>query len=128
MGVGDSGYSLREAVLEVTLFDMKNILQISTYDIAGGAEKVAWNLFEAYRERGLNSWLAVGTKRSSDPNVMLIPRRNVAFLSRLEARLAIFDAKIKGMWRLRKALRTWAEPRRELNRLRGYEDFDFPGT
>ncbi len=119
---------MREAVLEVTLFDMKNILQISTYDIAGGAEKVAWNLFEAYRERGLNSWLAVGTKRSSDPNVMLIPRRNVAFLSRLEARLAIFDAKIKGMWRLRKALRTWAEPRRELNRLRGYEDFDFPGT
>ncbi len=64
---------------------MKNILQVSTSDIAGGAEKVAWNLFEAYRKRDLIPWLVVGTKRSSDPNVVLIPRRNTALLSCIEA-------------------------------------------
>jgi hypothetical protein len=38
-----------------------SILQISTNDIGGGAEKVEWNLFRGYRERGYRSWLAVGT-------------------------------------------------------------------
>ena len=51
-----------------------SILQVSTADIGGGAEKMAWNLFQCYRARGLGSWLAVGKKRSDDPSVVLIPR------------------------------------------------------
>ena len=42
------------------------ILQVSTVDIKGGAEKVAWNLFTAYRARGYDSWLAVGEKLTED--------------------------------------------------------------
>src|SRR6266542_2986230 len=51
------------------------ILQVSTYDTIGGAEKVGWNLYQTYRERGYSSWLAVGHKLGTDPNVLLIPRR-----------------------------------------------------
>ena len=48
------------------------ILQVSTYDVSGGAEKVAWDLFDTYRTRGHGSWLAVGTRRSADPDVLPI--------------------------------------------------------
>jgi len=44
------------------------ILQVSTVDTAGGgAEKVAWDLHQAYRSRGHESYLVVGSKRSDDP-------------------------------------------------------------
>src|SRR5947208_10982688 len=49
------------------------ILQVSTYDTIGGAERVAWNLFQAYGARGFGSWLAVGHKLGSDPDVLTIP-------------------------------------------------------
>ena len=46
------------------------ILQVSPADVVGGgAEKIAWNLFTVYRELGHDSRLAVGHKRSSDPDV-----------------------------------------------------------
>jgi glycosyltransferase involved in cell wall biosynthesis len=48
------------------------ILQISTGDVLGGAERVAWNLFEHYRRLGHASWLAVGDKRTADPDVLVI--------------------------------------------------------
>src|SRR5262245_56427958 len=48
------------------------ILQVSTGDVLGGAERVAWNLFDGYRRLGHGSWLAVGDKRTSDPGVLEI--------------------------------------------------------
>src|SRR5512142_1056252 len=48
------------------------ILQVNTSDIQGGAAKVAWNLFCAYRARGHDSRFAVGTKRSADPDILAI--------------------------------------------------------
>src|SRR5215468_1562620 len=51
------------------------ILQVSTVDFKGGAEKVAWNLFTAYRARGYDSWLAVGEKLSDDTDVLMIPHQ-----------------------------------------------------
>jgi hypothetical protein len=48
------------------------VLQVSALDRAGGAEQVAWNLFQAYKQAGLASWLAVGKKRSKDSNVFVI--------------------------------------------------------
>src|SRR6516162_4918680 len=58
------------------------ILQVSTADHAGGAERIAWNLLHSYRSRGLDSWLAVGYKRSQDPSVFEIPA-NARWLRRL---------------------------------------------
>jgi glycosyltransferase involved in cell wall biosynthesis len=110
------------------------ILQVSTADIGGGAEKMAWNLFHCYRTRGLGSWLAVGTKRSDDPGVLMLPRleRN-DFWSRLWLNL---EKNLQGLEtnntrlisRTRTALRTLAHPRRELGYRLGLEDFDWPGT
>src|SRR5262249_34140052 len=51
------------------------ILQVSLQDIYGGAEKVAWNLFQSARERGFPAWLAVHRKSSNDPDVLVIPKR-----------------------------------------------------
>jgi len=109
------------------------ILQVSTADIAGGAERVAWNLFQAYRQRGLRSWLAVGYKRSHDPDVLLIP--NDGYRSRWARTwftigniLSPLVGRVRGAGRLRSWLHLVGQPRRLLEIQRGYEDFDFPGT
>jgi glycosyltransferase involved in cell wall biosynthesis len=48
------------------------ILQLSTSDVGGGAEGVALSLHRLYREMGHHSILAVGEKRSDDPDVLAI--------------------------------------------------------
>lgn len=108
------------------------ILQISTVDIGGGAEKVAWNLFRGYRERRHESWLAVGTKRGNDPDVMQIPRASSGAWSRywyrVEKRLDPLRCRGQFVSRTQTALRMLANPRRELQSRFGLEDFDFPRT
>jgi len=44
------------------------VLQVSTVDNRGGAARIAWNLHQAYQERGLHAGMAVGRKFSDDPN------------------------------------------------------------
>jgi glycosyltransferase involved in cell wall biosynthesis len=109
-----------------------SILQISTNDIGGGAEKVAWNLFRGYRERGYLSWLAVGTKRGDDPDVLQIPRVTSGPWSRywyhMQRRLDPFQGRGKLVSRAQTALRMLANPRRELQSRFGLEDFEFPGA
>lgn len=109
------------------------ILQVSTVDIAGGAEKVAWNLFQAYQQRGLPSWLAVGRKRNHNPNILEIP--NDEYRSRwartwmsIGNMLSPLVSKVRGAGRVRKWLHWIGEPNRWLEIQRGLEDFDFPGT
>lgn len=48
------------------------IVQVNTYDIAGGAEKLARTLHNIYRERGHWSRLMVGYKRGTDPDTIPI--------------------------------------------------------
>lgn len=43
------------------------ILGVSTFDRAGGAERIAYDLIQGYRRHGRDAWLAVGTKRGDDP-------------------------------------------------------------
>ncbi len=50
----------------------RDILQVSTADVLGGAERIAWTLFQEYRARGHRSFLAVGRKRTTDPDVILM--------------------------------------------------------
>jgi glycosyltransferase involved in cell wall biosynthesis len=97
------------------------VLQVSTYDVIGGAERVAWNLFQTYRRRGHASWLAVGTKLGSDPDVLLIPNR------------ASNGAPAPGPARragsaLGAIGRAVAHPAKAVERFCGIEDFRFPGT
>jgi glycosyltransferase involved in cell wall biosynthesis len=107
-----------------------NILQVSTVDIVGGAEKVAWNLFQAYRARGHNSWLAVGSKRSDHPDVMVICNNSRATpwsrLSRsLDKKRERLESKVPG---LRRVPRVFGHPWRGVESWLGIEDFNYPGT
>jgi len=109
------------------------ILQVSTFDEIGGAEKVARNLFQSYRERGYDSWLAVGHKLGNDPDVLLIPNdkqrgRWSRFWVNQYSNLESTMGKTNGESKLRSFFNVLAEPGRALDHQRGVEDFRFPGT
>jgi hypothetical protein len=108
------------------------ILIASSTDLGGGAEISAWNLFNSYRNRGHHAWLAVGGKRSDDPNVFPIPNDACRSLwaklcygvgYRIESILR--DRQIN---RLNDCIRAISEPRRWLETEMGYEDYKHPGT
>jgi glycosyltransferase involved in cell wall biosynthesis len=109
-----------------------SILQVSTRDIRGGAESSAWNLFEAYRRAGLESWLAVGTKLTNDPGVFEISHEGgrpawVAALRRAQRRMQVRGQSLRAT--LMGALAWLGEPRRLVEvRLLGREDFSFPAS
>ena len=101
------------------------ILQVSTADVRGGAEQVAWNLFSAYRARGHDSWLAVGEKNSDAPDVLPVPNDAAQpGWSRLWFRVhSHFDGSVVG-----RAAGAIANPLRTFDYHAGREDFHFPGT
>lgn len=101
------------------------ILTVSTTDIAGGAERIAWNLFDEYRRRGLTSNLAVGYRKLDDADVFALgndEQRGVWFKLLAGAGTALHNPRLK---RISQAL---AEPVRTADQLAGLEDFNFPGT
>jgi len=108
------------------------ILQVSTVDIAGGAEKVTLNLHRAYRQRGHHAWLAVGRKYSNEAHVVLIPNDRYCNLwvrgcSVIRDYLAS-EERLRNLRRILGLVARAGEPLRFLNRWRGLEDFHFPGT
>jgi glycosyltransferase involved in cell wall biosynthesis len=111
-----------------------HILQVNTADVGGGAEAVAWQLFQAYRRLGHSSQLAVGLKQSRNPDVFTISHDE--FRSAWSQRtLAVAElltplvGKVRGMARLRSLCAFGlGQPRRWFDIWRGREDFDFPGT
>jgi glycosyltransferase involved in cell wall biosynthesis len=109
------------------------VLQVSTYDLIGGAERVAWNLFQTYRKRGYASWLAVGTKLGTDADVLLIPNhgRDGGLTQQRTAppsRSRSPGSQRRTNSRLSAVTRVMADPARALERFWGIEDFRFPGT
>ncbi|BFU93662.1 MAG: Glycosyl transferase group 1 [Nitrospira sp.] len=109
------------------------ILQVCTADRAGGAERSAWNLYRAYKDRGHESWLAVGTKRTDDPDVLVIPNERPRNLwtrlnENIQERLQPIEEDVPGVGRIREWLRTWSNPWLQVKRSLGMEEFDFPGT
>lgn len=110
-----------------------NVMQISSYEIRGGAEKIAWMLHDGYRQYGHNAWLAVGQKKSQDPNVLLIPNNDYLHLwakqcNYLANLLSPWVHRVKGAWRTYNLITYMGQPRRWLEAMRGHEFFDFPGT
>lgn len=108
------------------------ILQVSTADGGGGAEKVAYNLHRSYRARGYPAWLVVGYKRTDDPEVLLIPNHLGSAWQR--SWFAVGDlfaplvGKIKGAGRLRQLCYSVGQPKKSLEIQMGHEDLEFPGT
>ncbi len=93
-----------------------HILQVSTGDLGGGAERIAADLHRTYRARGLGSWLAVGRRSGDLDNTVLIPGTEPSAPRGAAGRMAL---------RARRAL---ADPTYIADRLRGLEDMSFPGT
>ena len=110
------------------------ILQVNTADTGGGAESVAWQLFQGYRNSGHASWLAVGCKQSHDADVFPIPQDEFrhswarTWLA-LAERIKPLVGTVRGAVRIQKLCgRGIGQPGRWVNRARGIEDFSFPGT
>jgi len=101
------------------------ILQVSTYDTIGGAEKVAWNLFQSYHQRGYDSKLAVGHKLGDDPNVLQIPKDQ--HRSRV---LNVWKSKgyVNRASKLQGLIYSITEPRKAFDHYRGHENFNYPET
>lgn len=111
-----------------------NILSVNTADIGGGAERVGWALFNAFRSCGHRSKLVVGTKRSNDPDVIALPsRRSVPRwishpLWAMYSRFAQYDRALPGSNTIRTILRTAAGGWGQYAYDRGLEDFHFPAS
>jgi glycosyltransferase involved in cell wall biosynthesis len=109
------------------------ILQVNSFDLGGGTARVAWTLCETARARGHSGWLAVGQKRSDDPNVIDISERQHAgawsrqwwnIHERLQGQgTAGDDGSV-----LSRATRALAEPLGFFDYWRGVENFHYPGS
>jgi len=117
------------------MFQVRSIVQINTRDQRGGAERVAWNLLQAYRACGRESWLVVGKKYSNDPHVWEIvnaphaPTRWARTWLRWSEALSPWRQRgVKGVGALQERLRLLAQPAARRQRRQGYEDFAYPGT
>lgn len=103
-----------------------NILQVSTADVGGGAERIAFGLFRAYKERGHGSWLAVGTKRSDADGVIEIPRpRSNGWRRSLGTKIASHPNTPR---LLSIATNLWMDPRRTIESGLGIEHFGYSGS
>jgi glycosyltransferase involved in cell wall biosynthesis len=108
-----------------------NILQVNTYDICGGAERVASDLHNSYRDRGHACYSAVRERKGTGPAFLVIPndvRRNRWTRICLSLEKVSVRARMRGLPLGCRVLASLGEPGRWLKRRRGFEDFEFPGT
>lgn len=107
-----------------------NILQLNSSDAGGGAERVAWDLFEAMRARGHGSWMSVGIKKSRDPGVFVVPNPPPASwrFGALHTADRLLTHTWRGSWQLARGLQLLAGRKTQLARERGEELFDYVGT
>lgn len=104
------------------------ILQVSTADTGGGAERVARSLFEVFRARGLESFLAVGQKQSVDPNILPISNSNdrkVGVQRYRQSQISDTSFPRRISERFNRFIR---DPVGGVEHLLGLEDFRAPGT
>jgi len=109
-----------------------DILQISTSDRLGGAERVAWDLFRTFRTQGHRSRLAVGRKRTNDADVIEIRHEDA---TRGTARAfwrahRLLQPYYSTSWgrRLCRLTHRLASPDGHRDRSAGREDFHYPGV
>ncbi len=105
------------------------IVQISTYDQAGGAESSAYNLFEGYHARGHESYLLVGKRFHEHPRVIEIPNdRHRSAWAKMWMRIARGRLVSQLGPRGSLAVQWIGQPHRAYAWWMGHEDFHFPGT
>jgi glycosyltransferase involved in cell wall biosynthesis len=111
-----------------------NILHISTYDCAGGAEKIAFDLRQLILREGHRADLLVGKMRDNTSGVFRFdhePNRALwtRFWNSTTKPLLKLEGKRCGATAAYRFLNSWiGQPRRTFRIWKGEEDFDFPGT
>jgi len=113
--------------------DLGCILQVNTSDLGGGAEKYSYGLMTAFRDRGYDSWMAVGTKRRDDANVVVLPNKEQRppyqrFMWSLHDRLEGSNLPAKPKRLLTWLVRRWAEPLVAWRNYLGFDSYGFRGT
>ena len=108
------------------------IVQISSADVAGGAEKVASSLHQYYKAQGFESYLLVGQCIAEKDGIKRLNNdgcRNPVFrtLNKLLSAFETSQFALKGFGRLIRFFLLVSEPLRSIKKLFGIEDFDFPG-
>lgn len=110
------------------------ILQINSWDVGGGAERMITEFSKSFTDRGMINWIAVGRKYSLDDNIIEIPRlppssnRIAKSAWTLRDNLEQWEGRRKGVYRIRSILRILGGLKAEIERRKGFEDFNFPGT
>lgn len=109
------------------------VLQVSGAAQGGGAERMAYALYESLGRRGLSSWMAVAHRNIDEPGIFAIPNRPRANLwgrtaAGAAALLEPLVGRIKGVGRVQKALKLAETPIQLKDWWRGRESFDYPGT
>ena len=107
------------------------ILTLSASDRGGGASRVAWSLFDAFKKLGVQSWLSVGSKFSTNLDVFVIPNNEYRSLwQKLFKNFAIRYQKsgIRGSSRFKPLIELVGSPIAGIAQLSGHENFDFPGS
>jgi glycosyltransferase involved in cell wall biosynthesis len=111
-----------------------SVIQISTSDFGGGAERIAFDLFKAYKSLGHKSLLFVGRKRINDNNIFEISndsyRNNWAqFWIKMAGLLSPWENNIRGIWRLKQFITFFiGQNKRWREKYCGHEDYNFPAT
>ncbi|HEY5435222.1 MAG TPA: glycosyltransferase [Candidatus Limnocylindrales bacterium] len=111
------------------------VIQVTKVAQGGGAERIASSLHQGMLRRGQRSWMATARNDGTDPLVLTIPPpdpRSAGLASRGLRRVARAlgprESGNAATHALQRTLRMAAAPRRSLDRYRGRELFDFPGT
>lgn len=111
-----------------------SVVQVNTRDDRGeDAVRTAWALHRAYRQFGIDAWMAVGQKFSIDPNVLEIPNEEsrpkyAKVALDISCRIQLLNYHYRSLWRLGLMLKWLVEPGRYRHINRGIEDFYYPGT
>ena len=115
MSTGESGRPVRRVV------------QVSTGDSGGGAERLALDLHETYLAAGWQAELLVGHRSTTLPGVIGIPG-DAARAPLARAAAAAARSLRERSPRLARGAVAIGQPTRAVRRLLGVEDFDFPGS
>ncbi|MCL5102495.1 MAG: glycosyltransferase [Armatimonadetes bacterium] len=109
------------------------ILQINTYDVAGGAERIALTLHQAYRALGHDAWLVVRQRKTSNEAIVELDEMRFAggygrFWRGMARLLRPLDGKVRGASRARRCLEACSRPGAMVDSRLGREDFNYPSS
>lgn len=109
------------------------VLQISGAAQGGGAERMAYALYEGIGRRDATSWMAVARRNIDEPGIFAIPGQSPGgvwgqAVTITAAMLAPLVGRVKGVGRIQKAVQLATTPAQLADWWRGRECFDFPGT